>query len=303
MLKYNVQSVNKVANHVSEVTDTVSKHGQFILEQTQYNEDAETEKANCTLIIRDIEKFEIPLEEGQRGKQFSAAVKKTNKFLKDNKVDITGIFSINSFSAKFNTIRVRFRTVNLRNEAEHILRSRFDIHKHRTSRAEGDKYPGENKPDLKEIKKELYHMFKAMIGSEISLNLKTWNEHIFVSFVKTEGRDRKNYISFSDPTCPNHSLLVFNYSLPIEHADRNPYRNFDFSRDIPNPTLRAQIASNPEKHEYYSFKFYGVHKRFGFTRQQWRDLENYWTMNKVMPGSSHINPVPSPTPGDNGDEQ
>ena len=76
MLKYNVQSVNKVANHVSEVTDTVSKHGQFILEQTQYNEDAENEKANCTLIIRDIEKFEIPLEEGQRGKQFSAAVKK-----------------------------------------------------------------------------------------------------------------------------------------------------------------------------------------------------------------------------------
>ena len=58
MLKYNVQAVNKVAKHVTEVTDTVSKHGQFILEQTQYNEDAENEKANCTLIIRDIEKFE-----------------------------------------------------------------------------------------------------------------------------------------------------------------------------------------------------------------------------------------------------
>ena len=48
MLKYNVQAVNKVAKHVTEVTDTVSKHGQFILEQTQYNEDAENDKANCT---------------------------------------------------------------------------------------------------------------------------------------------------------------------------------------------------------------------------------------------------------------
>lgn len=31
--------------------------------------------------------------------------------------------------------------------------------------------------------------------------------------------------------------------------------------------------------------------------------ENYWTTNKVMPGSTHINPVPNPTPGDNGDVQ
>ena len=217
-------------------------------------------------------------------------------------MDITGIFSINSFSTKFNTIRVRFRTANLRNEAEHILRSRFDLHKHRTSRAEGDKYPGENKPDLKEIKKELYLMFKGMIP-EISINERTWNEHIYVSFVKTYGNDRKNYVQFSDPTCPNYSLLVFNYSLPNEMAERNPFMNFDFSRDIPNPKLRDQLASNPEKHQYYSFKFYGVHKRFGFTRQQWRNLENYWNTNKVMPGSSHINPVPNPTPGDNGDEQ
>ena len=48
MLKCNVQAVNKVAKHVTEVTDTVFKHGQFILEQTQYNEDAENDKANCT---------------------------------------------------------------------------------------------------------------------------------------------------------------------------------------------------------------------------------------------------------------
>ena len=172
LLKYNVQTINKVANHVSKVTDTVAKHGEFILEQAQYNEDTEKDKANCTLILRDLDKFELPLEEGQRGKQFSAAVKRTNKFLKDNKVDPNGVFSINSFSSKFNTIRIRFCTMNLRNEAEQILRSRFDIHKHRTSRAEGDKYPGENKPDLNEIKEELLKWFKSAIGDEIVIHKK-----------------------------------------------------------------------------------------------------------------------------------
>ena len=73
--------------------------------------------------------------------------------------------------------------------------------------------------------------------------------------------------TFSSPTQrPNNSLLVFNYSLPNEIAQRNPFVNFDFSKDIPNPVLRAQLASNPEKHQYYSYKIYGVHKRFGFTR-------------------------------------
>ena len=84
---------------------------------------------------------------------------------------------------------------------------------------------------------------------------------------------------------------------------RNPFINFDFSKDIPNPVLGAQLASNPEKHQYYSYKHYGVHKRFGFTRQQWRNFENYWTWNKVAPGSTHINPPSNPTPGDSGDEQ
>ena len=303
LLKYNVQTLNKVANHVSKVTDTVAKHGEFILEQAQYNETQENDKANCTLVLRDLDKFELPLEEGQRGKQFSSAVKRTQKFLKDNKVELDGVFSINSFSTKFNTIRIRFRTTNLRNEAEYILRSRFESHKHRTNRAECDYYPGENKPDLAQIKNELLSMFKTATHNEIAIPTKTWNEHIFVNFIKTEGKYRKNYIEFSDPTCPNHSLLVFNYSLPITNADRNPFRNFDFSMDIPNPVLREQLASNPEKYEFYTWRFYGVHKRIGFTRKQWRDLENYWTTNKVMPGSAHINPTPTPAPRDAGEEQ
>ena len=31
--------------------------------------------------------------------------------------------------------------------------------------------------------------------------------------------------------------------------------------------------------------------------------EKYWITNKVMSGSTHINPVPNPTPGVNGDVQ
>ena len=45
MLKYNIQAVNKVAKHVIKVTDTVFKPFQS---KTQYNEDAENDKANCT---------------------------------------------------------------------------------------------------------------------------------------------------------------------------------------------------------------------------------------------------------------
>ena len=67
MLNYNQKAVNKTTKQVTEVTKTVSSHGKFIVEQGQYNDDAETDKANCTLITRDLEKLEITLSEGQRG--------------------------------------------------------------------------------------------------------------------------------------------------------------------------------------------------------------------------------------------
>ena len=90
MLNYNVKAVNIVTKHVAEVAKTVSSHGKFIVEQGQYNDDAETDKANCTLIIKDLEKLEITLSEGQRGKQMDIAIKRSEKFLKDNCVDTKG---------------------------------------------------------------------------------------------------------------------------------------------------------------------------------------------------------------------
>ena len=79
-LNYNVKAVNKTTKQVAEITKTVSSHGQFIVEQGQYNDDAETDKSNCTLIIKDLEKLEITLSEGQRGKQMDTAIKKLRSF-------------------------------------------------------------------------------------------------------------------------------------------------------------------------------------------------------------------------------
>ena len=80
--------------------------------------------------------------------------------------------------------------MNLRNSAEQILRSKYDTHKLRCSRPEGDKYPGENKPNLDNIKKELFDLYKAK-DDTTSLTLETWNEHFYCSFVRARGKDRK----------------------------------------------------------------------------------------------------------------
>ena len=85
------------------------------------------------------------------------------------------------------------------------------------------------------------------MNNTYALQEKTWNEHIYCSFVSVHGNNRKSYVQFTDPTCPNNSLLVFNYALPMEDPTRNPFRDFNFSKDIPNPVLRGQITTNPEK--------------------------------------------------------
>ena len=61
--------------------------------------------------------------------------------------------------------------------------------------------------------------------------------------------------------------------------------------------LRDKIKGDPEKVKYYSFQHYGVHNRSGFSRQQWRNFEEYWTETKAAPRSNHKPPVADPTPG------
>ena len=111
-LNYTMKAVNETTNQVATIGKTVYAHGNFIVEQGKYNVEAEMDKANCTLIIKDLKKLEITLGEGQRGKQIEMAVKKTEKLLKDSGVDTKTIYSINSFSSRQNTIRVRFRTMH-----------------------------------------------------------------------------------------------------------------------------------------------------------------------------------------------
>ena len=103
-------------------------------------------------------------------------------------------------------------------------------------------------------------------------------------------------------THPNNSLLVFNYALSADDERRDPFRDFDFSNDIPNPVLREKLKRDPEKYIYYSFQHYGIHNRVGFTRQQWSSFEKYWTETKVAPGSIHRPPVADPTPGTSSSE-
>ena len=108
----------------------------------------------------------------------------------------------NSFNRKFNSMRVRFWTQHLQNLAEQTLCSKYDTHKLRCSRAEGDKYPGENKPDLNEIKKKLFNLYKAK-DNTTGLTIKTWNEHIYCTVLYCTGNmARIGRATYSSPTPP-----------------------------------------------------------------------------------------------------
>ena len=60
-LNYIVKAVNETTNQVATIGETVSAHGNFIVEQGKYNDETETNKSNCTLIIKYLEKLEITL--------------------------------------------------------------------------------------------------------------------------------------------------------------------------------------------------------------------------------------------------
>ena len=110
-LNYTVNAVNDVTNQVANLSTTVSAHGNFIVEQGMYNDEIETDKANCTLIIKDLSKLDIMLEsEGQKGRQILQEQEKTEELLQKNGFDLKTIFDINSFSSHPNTICVRFHT-------------------------------------------------------------------------------------------------------------------------------------------------------------------------------------------------
>ena len=128
--------------------------------------------------------------------------------MKESGVDTKTIYSINSISSHQNIIWVRFCTQHYQNQPEQLMRSTFNTHKHRIARAEGNKFPGQNKPDMSQIKEELCSLYNSMCTNK-TLEEKTWTEHIYCTYIRVHGRDRKSYIQFTDPTHPNNPLQVF----------------------------------------------------------------------------------------------
>ena len=74
----------------------------------------------------------------------------------------------------------------------------------------------------------------AVIDEDYKIDKDTWNEFVKVEVI-TAGyhKGKKNYIEFTDPTCPNYNVLVFNYA---EDDDKNnPFLGFEWNEVIPNP--------------------------------------------------------------------
>ena len=38
---------------------------------------------------------------------------------------------------------------------------------------------------------------------------------------------KKKYIGFTDPTCPNYNVLVYNYAEDKDNPDHNPFTGFE----------------------------------------------------------------------------
>ena len=112
----------------------------------------------------------------------------------------------------------------------------------------------------------------------------TWKEFIKVDFVRTgSGKDKKFYVEFTDPSCPNNSVLAYNYATNTEKQENNPFFGFAWQEDIPNPALRQHFNTDKDKVTFYAFKTYGVHIRKNHTRATWRKLEDDWMENGATP--------------------
>ena len=111
----------------------------------------------------------------------------------------------------------------------------------RTERHKGDKFPGEFRPDINVIKEELRRKYNTAVDDEYEIDKETWKEFVKVDFLPAgSNKEKKNYIEFTDPTCPNYNVLVYNYAEDKNTVEHNPFIGFEWNEDIPNPKLRQQ---------------------------------------------------------------
>ena len=92
---------------------------------------------------------------------------------------------------------------------------------------------------------------------------------------------KKNYIEFTDPTCPNYNVLVYNHE--VEDGKQNPFVGFEWNEVIPNPKLRQLFNNDLEKLAFYAFKTYGLHTRKSHTKATWKKVETDWLNSGAEP--------------------
>jgi len=256
----------------SKNSETIKKHGEFIVEQAHFNQDKMQTSAKRILILKDLEKLGIELENVNKSKQIENAQKDTEKFLLEQGIKKEEIVRIFAFSERLSTIRIEFRDEFGRNGADLKIRQTFNTHKLRTVRHLSDKYPGEIRPDLQAIKLTLLDKYNVAVQDEYKIDGETLDEFIQVSLISAGHRNgKKNYIEFTDPTCPNYNLLVYNYE-----ENHNPFVGFEWNEAIPSQNLQQLFNKNPEKIAYYAFKTYGLHVRRTQDKACWNKVETDW---------------------------
>ena len=193
------------------------------------------------------------------------------------------IVRIYAFSERFSSIRIDFRDEFEWNGADIKIRRNFQTHKLRMVRHLNDNYPGEIRPDLKAIKEELRNKYNSAVGdNEYQIDDETWDEFVQVSIINAGYRKgKKNYIEFTDPTCPNYNVLVYNYEE--NDGKNNPFVGFQWNEVIPNPKLRQHFDKDLDKVNYYAFSTYGLHTRRTHTRETWKQVETDWRNSEAVP--------------------
>ena len=285
--KCQVQAIKNMARVTSNNTKTIKNYGEFIVEQAHFNQDKMLTTAKRVLILKDLDKLDIYFKNKIKSKQIESARSETEKFLLSQGIKKEEIVKIHSFSERFSSIRIDFRDEYERNGADLKIRRNFNTHKFRTVRHLNDSYPGEIRPDLKAIKDVLRNKYNSVVDEEFKIDNETWVEFVHLAIINAGYRTgKKNYIEFTDPTCPNYNVLVYNYE--VDDGKENPFFGFEWNEVIPNPKLRKHFDNDLDKVAFYAFKIYGLHTCRTHTKTTWKKVESDWLNSGVEP--------PQPTP-------
>ena len=275
-------AIKSTATKTSNITEKVKNHGDFIVEQVHANRDVMLNSAKCILIIKDLDKLIVDIKNKPKDKQLECARTETKNFLLAKGIKKERIVKIYSYSERLCSIRAVFRNEFERDEADLKIRNDFNNHKIRTVRHQYNDFPGNVRPDLTNIREELRSRYNQHVSAEYQVDKETWDNFIKLSIIDAGTKSgKKNYIEFTDPTCPNYNVLVYNHE--VDNGQNNPYLGFEWNEVIPNPKLRQHFDNDLEKLAFYAFKTYGVHTRRSHNAASWKKVETDWMNSGEQP--------------------